>query len=219
MQHGKLRTDRCPWFIDRFFQLNYTYISSIVTAGLCSLYNACESTSRSARREPTETENTDKNDDTEPARGDLLRDMSEWLEEFTENLVDERVPAHRDAPASSSRESASEPLRKVVSGKHSIYTHFPRDRNCDICMKTEITRAPCRKRTGTAALRADNFGDLITADHKVLSEGCQSRNNYRYAVVVQDLATRWTQSYPWKTKTSQETEMSLRKFLEPPAKP
>ena len=63
---------------------------------------------------------------TEPARRDLLRDLPEWFEEFTDNLVDERVPVHSDAPASTSRESASEPLRKVVSGKNSIYTHFPR---------------------------------------------------------------------------------------------
>ena len=33
-----------------------------------------------------------------------------------------------------------------------------------------------------ALLRAENFGDLITADHKVLSENCESRNNHRYAV-------------------------------------
>ena len=32
-------------------------------------------------------------------------------------------------------------------------------------------------------------GDFITEDHKVLSEGCESRNHHRYAVVVQDLAT------------------------------
>ena len=40
MQHGKLRTDRCPWFIDQFFQFSYTYISTIVTAGFCGLYIA-----------------------------------------------------------------------------------------------------------------------------------------------------------------------------------
>ena len=49
------------------------------------------------------------------------------------------------------------------------------------------------------------FGDLIIADHKVLSDNCESRNNHRYAVVVQDLATQWIQTYPCKTKTSQET--------------
>ena len=32
-----------------------------------------------------------------------------------------------------------------------------------------------------------NFGDLITADHKVLSDNCASPNNHCYAVVVQDL--------------------------------
>ena len=36
---------------------------------------------------------------------------------------------------------------------------------------------------------------------------------------MQDLATQWIQSYPCKTKTSQETEGSLQKFLEPNRKP
>ena len=85
--------------------------------------------------------------------------------------------------------------------------------------RTKITRAPCRRRFGGAAPRAENFGDLITVYHKVLSEGCESRNNHRYAVVVQDLATQWIQSYPCKTKTSQETQRSLQKFLEPNRKP
>ena len=66
--------------------------------------------------------------------------------------------------------------------------------------------------------QSGNLGDLIEADHKVLSEGCESRNNHRYAVVVQDLATQWIQAYPCKTKTSQETQRSLQKFLEPDRK-
>ena len=83
----------------------------------------------------------------------------------------------------------------------------------------KITRAPCRRRNGGAVPRAENFGDLTTADHKVLSYNCESRNNHRYAVVVQDLATQWIQAHPCKTKTSQETQRSLQKFLEPNRKP
>ena len=45
------------------------------------------------------------------------------------------------------------------------------------------------------------------------------RNTPVYAVVVQDLATRWIQSHPCRNQTSQETERSLRKFLEPSEKP
>ena len=135
--------------------------------------------------------------------------------------MDERVPEHRDAPASSSRESLLEPTpaRSADLGKHSVYTHFPKDRNCEICQRTKITRAPCRRRIGRVVPRAENVGALLTADHKVLSEGCESRNKHRYAIVVQDLATQWIQAYPCETKTSQETEKSLQKFLEPTRKP
>ena len=147
--------------------------------------------------------------------------QSEWLREFRENLVDDRVPEHRDSHASSSHGSSLEPTpaRSADLGKHSVYTHFPKDRNCEICQGTNITRALCRRRTGGVVPRAEIFGDLITADHKVLSEGCESPQNHRYAVVVQDLATQWIQSYPCKTKTSQKTQRSLQKFLEPNTKP
>ena len=67
--------------------------------------------------------------------------------------------------------------------------------------------------------KAENFEDLITADQNVLSEGCESRHSHRYAVGVEDLATLWLQSYPCKTETSQETQKSLMKFLEPTRKP
>ena len=97
-----------------------------------------------------------------------------------------------------------------------------------ISLKTEIARsvkgpklqgAPCKRRNGEAVPRAESFGDLITADHKVQRDNCESRNNHRYAVVVQDLATQWIQTYPCKNKTSQETQRSFQKFLEPDRNP
>ena len=108
--------------------------------------------------------------------------------------------------------------RREELDKHSVESHFPEDRHCEICQRTKITRAPCRRRNGGAVLRPENFGDLMTADHKVLSDKCESRNNHRYAVVMQELATQWIQSYPCKTKISQETQRSLQKFLEPDRK-
>ena len=47
----------------------------------------------------------------------------------------------------------------------------------------------------------------------------ESQNNHRYAIVVQDLAIELIQAYPCKNKTSQETQRSLQKFLEPERKP
>ena len=148
-------------------------------------------------------------------------EIPEWLQEFRENLVDDEIPLQGGSHASSSHEVSLEPTtkRREDLGKHSVYTHFPKDRNCEICKRTKTTRAPCRRRNGEAVPRAANFGDLITADHKVVSDNCESRNNHWYAVVVQDLATQWIQAYPCKNKTSQEPQRSLQKFLEPERKP
>ena len=137
---------------------------------------------------PTKNPKPNKNEDHELERRDpFCSEIPEWLQEFREHLVDER-----DSYASSSHEVSLEPTskRRADLGKHSVYTHFPKDRNCEICQRTKITTAPCRRRIGGAVPRAENFGDLITADQKVLSEKCESRNNHRYAVVVQDLATQ-----------------------------
>ena len=140
----------------------------------------------------------------------LCSEILEWLLEFRENLVDGEIPAQGGSHASSSHEASLEPTGSVDLGKHSVYTHFPEDRICETCQRTKMTRAPCRRRIGEADPRAENLGDLITADHKVLSDNCESRYNHRYAVVVQDLATQWIQAYPCKNKTSQETQRSLQ---------
>ena len=103
-------------------------------------------------------------------------EIPEWLQEFRENLVDDEIPLQGGSHASSSHEVSFEPTtkRREDLGKHNVHTHFPKDRNCEICKRTKITRAPCRRRNGEAVPRAANFGDLITADHKVLSDNCQS---------------------------------------------
>ena len=68
-------------------------------------------------------------------------------------------------------------------------------------LKHSFPKRP-KRRNGEGLPRAEKFGDLVTADHKVLSENCESRNNHRYAVVVQDLATQWNQSCACKTNFS-----------------
>ena len=98
-----------------------------------------------------------KRDDNRDSDG-RLRDLPEWLEEFTDNL--EYTEVH--APAHISEDSDSERPTKVVSKsrKHSIYirsfySHFPKDRNCEVCLRPKMTRALCRRRTGEGLPRAE----------------------------------------------------------------
>ena len=170
---------------------------------------------------PIKPKNQIKKETTIELGDPLYSEIPELLQKFRENLVDDEIPVQGDSHASSSHEASLEHIfkRREDLSKHSVYTHFPKDRNCEICKRTKITRAPCRRRNGGAVPCAENFCDLITAGHKVFSDNCESRNDHWYAVVVQDLATQWIQSYPCKTKTSQETQRSLQKFLEPDRKP
>ena len=107
------------------------------------------------RVDQQKTEKPNKND-SEEVRGDPLRDLPECLEELKENIVDDCVPEHRDA-SSSSHHLLKEPRAKVVSGEQSIFTHFPKDRNCGVCLRQKLTRALCRRRTGTVVPRAETL--------------------------------------------------------------
>ena len=168
-------------------------------------------------------QNPKKNEDHEPERvTPFSSEIPEWLQEFREHLVDESVPEPHaarfpvvsDSHASSSHEPSLVPLSRVVTGNHSIFTHSQKDRNCEIFQRTKITKALCRRRIGGVVLCAEHFSDLITTDHKILSDGSESRKKHRYAILVQDLATQLIQSYPCNTKTSLESGRSLQKFLE-----
>ena len=76
---------------------------------------------------PTKNPKPNKNEDDEREREDpCYSDILEWLQEFRENLVDDRVPESRDSHASSSHELSLEPTRSVDLGKHSVYTRVSR---------------------------------------------------------------------------------------------
>ena len=115
----------------------------------------CEESEGNRRLDQQKPKTQIKNEDDEESRRELLQDVPEWLQDFTENLVVKNVQPHQYSP-SFSYELPMEPRARVVPGlgKHSVYTHFPKDPNCDICLRTKISRASCRRRAGTAVPRA-----------------------------------------------------------------
>ena len=124
--------------------------------------------------------------------GHRVQDLPRLLEELTEHLVEPRSTF-----SGSDRKDLQEPPRpailpaKAPKVKQRLFMHFPKDTNCDICKRKRVTRAVCRRNSQSHMRRTTKFGNIITADHKVLSGGRESRNNQRYAIVVQDLATQW----------------------------
>ena len=81
----------------------------------------------------TKNPKPNKNEDLDQERRDLCHsDIPEWLQEFRENLVDHRVPEHRDSHASSSH-GLSLHLREVRIWVNTVLKLTSR--------KTEIARS------------------------------------------------------------------------------
>ena len=182
---------------------------------------------RSGRPDETQANKIPKTNKKETTieRGDPLcsdnSEIPEWLQEFSENLVYDEIPVQGGSHASSSHEVSLEPItkRREDLGKHNVHTHFPKDRNCKICKRTKITRAPCRRRNGEAVPRAVNFGDLTTADHKVLSGQLRISKQSLICSRGAGLSHSMDPNISVLTKTSQETQRSLQKLLEPERNP
>ena len=86
----------------------------------------------------------------------LVDDGSGQPEEIQANKIQKpkqkETTKERGSHGSSTHEVSLEPTtkRREDLGKHSVETHFLKDRNCEICKRTKITRAPCRRRNGEA---------------------------------------------------------------------
>ena len=80
---------------------------------------------------PIKPQNLMKKESKKEQSESLCSEIPEWLQEFREILVDDEIPVHGDSHASSSHEVSLEPIlkRREDLGEHSVYTHFPKDRN------------------------------------------------------------------------------------------
>ena len=153
-------------------------------------------------------------DDKQDAK-DPLADMPFWLEDFTDNLKVPEMPAQHTVLGTQNLERHTKVATK--SRKHSVYTH-PKTEIATYACETKMTRAPCRRRNGEALPRAEKFGDLMTADHKVLNEGGESIDNNRYAVVNKILLLNGF-NLICATRKLLRRRKSLGKFLEPSQAP
>ena len=57
------------------------------------------------------------------------------------------------------------------------------------------------------------FGDLITADHKILNVEHESGCGHENVLIVQEDFTNWFQIHPMKTEETSETMSCLQRLL------
>ena len=150
MQHGKLRTDRGSWFINQACFLQHPWHLPVRKLIIPRLPQArlphhpwhlqlCQ-----AKVWP------DKNRETRvgwisipqlcqvkvwKGKNGESRTLSETSEEFLNKPT--RIP--KSNQNENHEQVRGDPCREVFFSKHSVYTHFPKDRNCEICQRIQIT--------------------------------------------------------------------------------
>ena len=81
-------------------------------------------------------------------------ELPEWLQPFTEGVrrgsssstdvspADVAIPPPALSP---STHPPAKPSSKRAREEHNLFTHFPTDPNGEVCRRTKVTRAPCRR--------------------------------------------------------------------------
>ena len=136
---------------------------------------------------------TSKNPKQKKRDGSRDSHVPEWFEEFTDNLEDTEVLASA--------------LRKWSQNIGSIVFVVTFEKTEVVTSAWELKLQPPLAGDALAKLYFDSMKDV------------NQENNLRYAVVVQDLATQDSILSVQNKDFTEETEKSVRKFLEPSHKP
>ena len=131
---------------------------------------------------------------------DPTQDVLDWLQPVTVNLEDLEKCARGFLWKSEHRFGRWRFKKwRDKKRKHSIHAYF-------------------RKYRKRSIPRTEENGDLTTVEHKILNEGCESRNNHQFAAVVQGLTIQWILPV-WKQNFTGDGEEFLWKFSEPSQMP
>ena len=150
---------------------------------------------------PRETVNQHaKHFSNEMYKEDPTQDIPDWLQPVAVNLEDMEKCARRFLWKSEHRFGRWRFKKwRDKKRKHSIHAYF-------------------RKYRERSIPRTEEIGDLTTVEHKILNEGCESRNNHQFADVVQGLTIQWI-LLVWKQNFTGDGEEFLWKFSAPWQKP
>ena len=82
-----------------------------------------------------EIQNQNRKRDDKKNSKDPLADLPYWLQDFKEN--------HQETELHASAHSS--PESDLEHPTHSIYTHFPEDRHCDVCFENQKDKGSLQK--------------------------------------------------------------------------
>ena len=155
----------------------------VPTAGKKQVPSASTVQTPLSRTEKSESKRRRKNKESAPPAASPI----------TDKVPDPPKPFEQDGGAVKRRKRYQKLKwgRASTTCKHNVFTHFPKDPNCEICRKSKAMKTRC-SRKDLDAVKPDSlpkptaFGQFISADHAIFNENHQSRQHDTVALIIQD---------------------------------
>ena len=104
-------------------------------------------------------------------------------------------------------------LKEEAKSIRHMLTHVPKNPYCDICTRAKMFKPPSRAVGGSTEVKAEKFGDHITADFIVTRDEDELGIEEKSALVVKDIATGFMYVYPNARRTTNAAILAIKHFV------
>ena len=105
-------------------------------------------------------------------------------------------------------------LKEEAKSVRHMLTHIPKNPFCDICTRAKMFKPPSRAVGGSTKVKAEKFGDHITADFIVTRDEDElGIDDEKSALVVKDIATGFMYVYPNARRTTNAAILAIKHFV------
>ena len=105
-------------------------------------------------------------------------------------------------------------LKEEAKSIRHMLTHIPKNPFCDICTRAKMFKPPSRAVGGSTKVKAEKFGDHITADFIVTRDEDElGIDDEKSALVVKDIATGFMYVYPNARRTTNAAILAIKHFV------
>ena len=141
-------------------------------------------------------------------------DADREVEPPVQNRSKSNSSSVQDDVDDSRRSLGEKALKEEAKSIRHMLTHIPKNPFCDICTRAKMFKPPSRAVGGSTKVKAERFGDHITADFIVTRDEDElGIDDEKSALVVKDIATGFMYVYPNARRTTNAAILAIKHFV------
>ena len=104
--------------------------------------------------------------------------------------------------------STFERLKKEALSLRHRLLHFPKNPHCKVCLRAKLYKSQSRRKDPKLKKKYTHYGELLLADHFILSETEAGMDGERASLNTLDVGTMFTDVGPAKSKSAMDSDLN-----------